>query len=60
MKLPDWLKNEKGTINPKISNEECFKYTLIALLYNKEINSLSTKMFQQIKKFHFHVTKIHF
>ena len=45
--LRGWLKNEKATINPKIRNKECFKYTFVALLHHKEINPFSIPSFSK-------------
>ena len=34
---PDWIKNNKATINPKNKDNKCFKYALTAALNNKKI-----------------------
>ena len=36
---PEWLKNEKATINPKNKDNECFKYAVTAALNHNKINS---------------------
>ena len=37
---PEWLKNKKGTINPKNNNDKCFQYALtVALNYQKIKNN---------------------
>ena len=38
--LPDWVSRKGGVISPKNeSNEECFKWTVIAALHHEEIKS---------------------
>ena len=37
--LPDRLANKKAIINPKNSNEECFKWAVLAALHHVEIKS---------------------
>ena len=34
---PEWLKNKKATINPKINNDKCFQYTLTVALNYEQI-----------------------
>ena len=34
---PDWIKNKKATLNPKIKDNECFKYAITVALNHKEI-----------------------
>ena len=34
---PEWLKNKKATINPKINKDKCFQYTLTVALNYKQI-----------------------
>ena len=36
---PEWLKNEKATINPKNNDDKCFKYTLTVALNYEQIKS---------------------
>ena len=36
---PDWIKNEKATINPKIQDNKCFQYAVSAVLNYGEIES---------------------
>ena len=35
--FPEWLKNKKATINPKINNDKCFQYTLTVALNYEQI-----------------------
>ena len=38
---PEWLKNKKATINPKINDDKCFQYALtVALNYPNIKNNL--------------------
>ena len=37
--LPDWLANKKAIINPKNSDEECFKWSILAALHYVNIKS---------------------
>ena len=38
---PEWLKNEKSTINPKNNDNKCFQYVLtVALNYEKTKKNL--------------------
>ena len=38
---PEWLKNEKSTINPKNNDNKCFQYALtVALNYEKTKKNL--------------------
>ena len=34
---PEWLKNEKATINPKINDDKCFQYALAVALNDQNI-----------------------
>ena len=34
---PDWLKNKKATINPKVNDDKCFQYALTFALNYKQI-----------------------
>ena len=34
---PEWLKNKKATINPKINDDKCFQYALTFALNYKQI-----------------------
>ena len=36
---PEWIKNEKCTINPQSNDSKCFQYSIIASLYHKEIKN---------------------
>ena len=37
MHFPQWLKNEKATINPKNNEDKCFQYAVIAALNYQNI-----------------------
>ena len=37
IELPEWIKNKKAVINPKNSDEKCFKWGVIAALHHGEI-----------------------
>ena len=37
IKSPTWLKNKKGTINPKSYEDKCFQYALTVALNYKQI-----------------------
>ena len=36
---PDWIKNKKGTINPRNEDDTCFQYAATVALNYKEIES---------------------
>ena len=47
---PEWLKNEKSTINPKNNDNKCFQYVLtVALNYEKAKKNL--QIISNIKPF---------
>ena len=47
---PEWLKNEKSTINPKNNDNKCFQYALtVALNYEKTKKNL--QIISNIKPF---------
>ena len=37
VKFPKWIKSKKAVINPQSKDEECFKWTVVAILHHKEI-----------------------
>ena len=37
IKLPEWIAKKKAIINPKNTDEECFKWAVIAALHHEEI-----------------------
>ena len=47
---PEWLKNEKTTINPKNNGDNCFQCSLIVALNHKRIKSHPEKI-SKIKPF---------
>ena len=47
---PDWIKNEKTTINPKNDDDKCFQYALTATLNYEEIKWNSERV-SNIKPF---------
>ena len=36
---PEWLKNKKATINPKINDDKCFQYALTVALNYQNIKN---------------------
>ena len=49
MHFPQWLKNEKATINPKNNEDKCFQYAVIAALNYQNIKK-KKKNQQRISK----------
>ena len=49
MHFPQWLKNEKATINPKNNEDKCFQYAVIAALNYQNIKK-KKKNRQRISK----------
>ena len=49
MHFPQWLKNEKATINPKNNEDKCFQYAVIAAFNNQNIKK-KKKNQQRISK----------
>ena len=41
---PNWIKNKKGTINPKHEDDKCFIYAIIALLNHHKIDNLPERI----------------
>ena len=50
MHFPQWLKNEKATINPKNNEDKCFQYAVIAALNYQNIKKKKKKNQQRISK----------
>ena len=46
--FPQWLKNEKATINPKNNEDKCFQYAVIAALNYQNIKKKKNQ--QRISK----------
>ena len=46
--FPQWLKNEKATINPKNNEDKCFQYAVIAALNYQNIKKKKNR--QRISK----------
>ena len=44
---PEWLKNEKKTINPKNNEDKCFQYALIVALNYEQIKK-TLKEYQKL------------
>ena len=44
---PKWIKN-KGTINPKYKNDECFAYAIIASLNHHKIDNYPERISKRI------------
>ena len=47
---PEWLKNQKATINPKNNNGRCFQYALTVTLNYEQINK-DPQRISKIKSF---------
>ena len=41
--FPEWLKNKKATINPKINDDNCFQYALTVTLNDQNIKKKPSK-----------------